>query len=289
MSKPDFAHVGYHRTATNFLQKNVFPSLSESIFMPHSAGWRFYCEGSGLGVEDARAFYAREQEGNAGDKPFLISFEGLTGTHERDDFAPAEKLKQLNPDMGIILVIRSQYEILPSLYHLHIKDRGSLDYRGFVERAISGGKCRYLAMVRRLQALFGAEAVKIMLFEDLKRSPEDFLEELCGFLRVPGVALAQPAQQVNAREPDAALRLRRVVNSSLGEASRETAFGRLLYDGAGRVAGKLDRWSQDLTGAPLAPIERESAEAPIREAYAEENRQLAELIDKPICDYGYPH
>ena len=287
MAKPDLAHIGYHRTGTNFLQNEVFPSLADAIFMPRSAGARFYHAANGL--EDARAYYAQEQETNLDDKPFLISYEGLTGTLERDDFGPAERLKQLNPGMRIILVLRSQYEILPSLYHLHIKNRGELDYGGFVERAISGGKCRYGSMVERLHALFGRDAVKVLLYEDLKRSPRNFIEELCRFLEAPCLSLSDEGQRVNARPSDAGLRARRAVNRSLGDSAQGTLWGRAVYDVAGRAADKLDDWSRSLSGAPLAPLERDEANRLIREAYAEDNRRLVDLVGRPLCDYGYPH
>ena len=105
---------------------------------------------------------------------------------------------------------------------------------------------------------------------------------------MPGVPLPEATDRVNARPSDAVLRLQRFVNDSLGEASRETSWGRLIYDATGRAAGKLDGWTRGLTGSPLAPLAPEAAHPEIHEAYAAENRRLAELIERPIRDHGYP-
>ena len=287
MGKPDIAHIGYHRTGTNFLQECLFPAMGCALFQPSQSGWRFFADETAFDQSAAQAFYAAEQRKNLDDRPFLISHESLTGTAERDDLSVPKKLHKLNGEMKVIVVLRSQYDMLRSLYHLHVKGGGTLSYAAFVTRAIEGGKSRYDVMIARLRELFGRDAVLVLLFEDLKRSPEDFATAICAFVGVDPLT-APPNRRVNASASDSALQLRRVVNDWLDIGQSPKAWKASLRDLGSAVAQKADALSLGLKGSPIAPVDTEAVQSAIHAAYVDGNRRLADMIGRPLNDYGYP-
>jgi len=285
---PQVAHIGYHRTGTNLLQKEIFPKLGDTLFQPSASGWRFFDDEAGFDEATARAFYEGEQRRNPDGKLFLISAERMTGTELGDDLSVPDKLYRLNAHMKIILVLRSQYSIFPSLYHLHVKRNGTLSYPAFLERSIEGGRCNYRAMVERLFGLFGRDAVLVLLYEELKRAPDDFIDQLCDFLGVAEDVRPRPCTQVNARHSDAVLKFRRFANATLALDRRPAPWKHHMKDLGSRAVAKADSLARRLDDRPLAPLDVDSHAPLIDAAYAEDNRRLAELIGKPLARYGYP-
>ena len=284
--KPDIAHVGYHRTGTNFLQEEVFPRLGPQIFRPSQSGQQFFADAEAFDEAAARKFYLGEQERNGAGVPFLISHERLTGTAERDDLSVPGKLHRLNPEMKIIVVVRSQFGMLRSLYHLHVKRGGTERYADYVRRLVSARRCDYWVMVSRFVDCFGRERVLTLLYEDLASSPQDFLDELCAF--IGAAPLPASDRVVNARSSDSALLVKRFMNEKLDAAGTPAAWKDSLMRAGQALALKVDRLSRDLRGGPLGEIDVGSERQAIHDAYAEGNGRLAALIGRPLGDRGYP-
>ncbi|MCG8355203.1 MAG: sulfotransferase [Kiloniellales bacterium] len=289
IAAPDIAHVGYHRTGTNLLQNHLFPGLDAHIFRPSGSGWRFFDDPESFDEPAARDFFAAEQARNPARKPLLISSERFTGTEATDDLTVAEKLHRLNPEMRIILVLRSQTDIFRSLYHLHVKGGGSLRHDAFVERMIGVGRCRYDRMVERFQALFGRERVLVLLYEDLKRASDDFAAEVLRFLKLESAAAPPLPRGVNARVSDSALRLGRAVNGATRAELRPAAWKRSLLNAGMTVANGGEQRLPQVVGRRLGTLDWSRTEPHIRQAYADCNRRAGALIERRLGDYGYPH
>ena len=82
LPKHDFYHIGYHKTATKLLKRHVFPQL-------------------------------RPEMDKAGIS--LLSREGLSGSLFEDDLTVPQEIAAVNPEAKIIICIRSQYTIFPSI------------------------------------------------------------------------------------------------------------------------------------------------------------------------------
>ncbi len=288
MGKPDIAHVGYHRTGTNFLQKRVFPLLDNKVFRARTSGRRFFTDERGFDEEGARAYFESEQVRNTEAKPLLVSDERFTGTRERDDLSIPGKLKRLNEEMRVVVVLRAQPDIFRSLYHLHVKTGGSRSYEDFVRHVVAAGRCDYEAMVRCLMDNFGPERVRILLYEDLKRSPQNFIDEFCDFLGVDRVRLSEEPPKTNARESDAVLRYRRLANQKIHTGQPLRGWRRAVYGLGDRAVMRFDAAARQLVRWPLGEIDRDAGKDLILSRYAESNRRLSALIDRPLGDYGYP-
>ena len=286
MRKPDIAHVGYHRTGTKFLQWHVFSRLEEHVFVGQNIGAHWLNHVEEITLEGAQAYFTGEQARNAEDKPFLISQERLSGHAFKDDLAVPRVFADMNPQMKIILVLRSQYDIFRSLYHLHAKVGGPRHYGDFVAAAAEGGRCDYLAMVERYRAFFGADQLLVLLFEELKQARQDFVARICAFMAVPSVAIPEDVPAVNPSPSDAVLRYQRLANAALGlDGETRRRDWRHALRNAGETGIKR---AERLCSRPLSKLNLDAERARIEARYAPGNRRLAELIGKPLGDYGYP-
>lgn len=279
-SGPDIAHIGYHRTGTNFLQHRVFAALQDQIFLPRSSGWWFFDEPGSFDEAAARAYFDEEHCKNPEGRPAVISAERLSGTIEVDDFSVAENLRRLNPAMRIIVVLRAQPDIFRSLYYLHVKDRGSLSFPDFVDRLTENRRCDYLAMVEHLFGIFGRQSVLVLLYEDLRANPKRFVDTICAFVGVTPPSGLDLSELVNAAASASEIQLRRRLNA-VG------AVGPLGKLGI-KLARKADSLSEAIAGRPIAPINVEGVRERITEAYGDRNRALATLLERPLGDFGYP-
>lgn len=169
-----FIHIGLHKTATTFLQNEVFPKFKEvkyyNLLKAHN--------------RQALLLAATEENGK-----ILISDEDLSGSpltfgskvEERERMAYA--LKKLIPDAKIIVGIRDKKSWYNSVkkHILRVKP-----YRG-EEEIEDSFDCCYLdfeGYINLLRQLFGKKNIYVYKFENLKQSPDKFVEGICNFIGV---------------------------------------------------------------------------------------------------------
>lgn len=161
------------------------------------------------------------------DGKVLISWEAFTH-NVADRGLIAARLKELFPDAKILFVIRNQLDSIESMYHFLVEqgggninpaygrpsvrslrawlsDQEDFSYRSYLETL------RYDEMYGLYAGLFSAENVKVLLFEDLQKNPQDFLDELGAFLSV-GHIPADLMQKRNARASAALVRAFKIRN-----------------------------------------------------------------------------
>ncbi|GFK94846.1 hypothetical protein NNJEOMEG_02694 [Fundidesulfovibrio magnetotacticus] len=144
-------HVGYHKTATTWLQKHYFPTLADDL----------------------------TRQGTA-----LFSQEGLSGDFLFDAPETAARLAQLGLPAKAIICLRNQRTAVPSLYWTYVKCRGRLSYRNYMQTLVRNGKFRYATMVEAYFRAFGPENVLVLLYEDFQATPQAFLASILAFLNL---------------------------------------------------------------------------------------------------------
>ncbi|WP_019503966.1 sulfotransferase [Pleurocapsa sp. PCC 7319] len=100
----------------------------------------------------------------------------------------SERIYKLNPKCKIIVTLREPVSRLVSFY-LHMKQRGEIKPDVSFSEAISQKKILqdtslYYFHLSRWIKTFGADNVQVIFFERLKKSPEDFAQDLCNKLDI---------------------------------------------------------------------------------------------------------
>lgn len=205
-----YIHIGMPRTATTFLQQEIFPHLPEIEF--YGLDETHYSEAFNQLQFADDTFYdsnkitevKRKWKGNK----ILLSNENFIGqsTHFNhiNRSIIAIRLKAAFPDAKILLVLRNQIDLLASLYAINLqwKETRKIDdftWEPFQEKpqniggpassyfnTLEGYECldgyNYVPLIELYQSLF--KDVKVLLFEDFIHQPELFSTQLADFFGV---------------------------------------------------------------------------------------------------------
>jgi Sulfotransferase family len=297
-------HIGFHKTGTTALQRGFFPKIP-GTFLTRSGpdGPTFYREissnlcraGDDAYDEDgARRFFKDVLSGQP--EPLVISDEGLSGTIRwgGSNWArTAERLHRLMPTAKILVCIRHQGTMINSLYAHYVNQGGHVRLATFLADQAPGytfdlDHLSYDRLVRRYQELFGPEQVKVLPYERLLTSREEFMGEISSFIGV-------------APDPDG-FGLE-IVNKSLSGPSRwvlrksNRLFRRSPYNR--RPPLGHHPWARDLRyrlqGIEARLASRRSGAThipplvqPLMRQYEESNAKLVELTGLALGELGYP-
>lgn len=294
---PDIFHIGYQRTGTTWMQKGLFPMLSDYLIFPDTRQWEIYFATS---PEEVKGIYDEFGSDNTRDKVLIESEEGLSGGRFRDYTEMARKIAWVNPDAKILINIRSQYTMFPSLYSLYVKKGGIMPYDVYVRLLLENRKLDYWSLVSTYLDVFPKHKVKIMLYEDLLDDPNKYVKGLLDWIGIVSeIELPVPDEKHrNSGKPGEYLIIQKFFNLTLGFPwiTRKVTYGKSRelrnrlqlrsklswpfiaamekLGRAGILVGK-----HKLTGPVLQEIE---------ELYSPGNIQLFRHLGRDIKDSGYP-
>lgn len=299
IEKSIFIHIGLHKTGTTFLNSEVYPRLRDVTHLgkPYDLDdpLRLMIEDVMLSaygefdVDAARAVLA----GIYGKLPasahkISISEGRLSLPNHADRTIIAERLREVFGAATIILTLRRQPEFLESLYYQAIGARNArLGYADWVQQfADHGGKrsfnlLNYHALVEAYARAFGAENVKVLLYEQLREDREGFARTLAEIFGVDSELLLghidKPARNTRMTRGHATL-LRQPTLARIANAARSTLPKPVL---------DIARGVLDLTGraATVLPADLENA---VLADPRVSNRELARKYDLPLAKFGYP-
>lgn len=233
MAQPVAVHIGYHKTATTWLQHDVFPR--HQALHPYVAGrvWNdpflrcIVAESDGeFDAERARVAYETGLLRLGGLEPsdvVVVSAERLSGhaaSGGYDTFRIAERLHATLPAARVLIVVRSQIDMIESEYRQLVGE----GYPGRISSLWSSdawktasfdlGHYEYDRLVREYHGRFGPDQVAVFTYEGIVAERDRFLDRLADFL---GVAPFERGTDDNAREvhpglPNRSLALLRAMN-----------------------------------------------------------------------------
>jgi hypothetical protein len=188
-------HVGYHKTGTNWLQKQLFRREDRgftwlSLSKKHSDFvWvddfdfepgRYRAE---LGPRIERAW--------ATGRVPVVSSERLSGNPHSGGFDSrklADRLHAAFPDARILIVIREQRAMILSAYGQYVKAGGACSLRDYVhgprDHRLPWFRLehfRYDRLIGYYQSLFGPERVLVEAYERFRTEPESYVRRICDF------------------------------------------------------------------------------------------------------------
>lgn len=304
--KSAIVHLGYHKTATTWLQAQVFPRATSHDFIPRRTVQEAFLAPAGLHFspeQAAQVLGLRER-----DRPVLLSEENLSGYIHNGGLhgflAPemARRIKAVLPDARIVVFIRNQFDVCRASYAQYVSGGGTWGAPRYFETArhVRGALTRpwkapafefehfeYDRLVAHYDALFGADRVHVYPYEWL-HDRGALLARLSGDL---GLALEDlPAGDARANRSlgGIGMAVMRKVNlftrQSVVNKDRivDLPGGQVLRHGAKWLVSRLPGLNRGPARLPDRLRQR------IAEHYPQSNQRLLALRDLPLGELGYP-
>lgn len=209
---PDFIGVGPPRTATTWLHEVLsgHVGLPEGIKESDFFVWQY-----SKGLE----WYATHFRNCPSDRPI--------GEFSPNYFAGAQTRERIARDIPGCKIICTLRDPVERTYSHYRKMREGEYFSGTFEECLEKRPgmlnwSKYASQIGEWRRLFRAENVLVLIQDDLKSNPQDYLNQVCDFIQIPRIQLANSASQdkmVNAipslpRNPRIA-RLARIVRDRL--------------------------------------------------------------------------
>lgn len=298
-------HVGYHKTATTWMQQRLFhpehgfqqladhPEIFEHVVQPH--GLHF----DPKGMQD---LIIQKLTSCAPGLVPVVSSEIMSGHHflgGRESEVYAQRLAQIveglpgGANTKVLISIRNQLRILPSCYMQYVLRGGTMPYDLFFKGtnvpgyfAFDPRHFEYHHLVARYQRLFGAENVYVLPQESLQKDMEAAAADLARFVgaeQFQGLSEAATRVQSPSYPEYAAPMLRRInhVQTSTLNPTPIVSLGNTPY-------GLYKLFGYALKTPPLATVlkGKKPVSAYVRQqfkgVYDASNRHLADLITHPV-------
>jgi len=306
MPNPLLIHVGFHKTGTTWLQRQLFRCERAGYTAPWGpqAGLAVdtFVTGSPFRFDPAAArevFQPGRDEAERQGLVPVLSNEALCGSEaprQQYERSVADRLRETFPEGRILITIRKQKSAILSHYRQHLM-RGSSDrIREYLpEPPFKPGfapHCQlahfeYDLFVGYYQSLFGADRVLVATLEQLQADRAGYVRRLGAFLGLDGGHVPDaPADRVGWK--GASLSFKRWCNR----------FGLGIPDWSGpraslesRVISRLGRWvgrcSPRALDARLEDDLRAYVDRRVGTYFAGSNERLAALADLDLRAWGY--
>tara|TARA_B110000285_G_C15142469_1_gene631908 strand:- start:7235 stop:8233 length:999 start_codon:yes stop_codon:yes gene_type:complete len=242
MKKEVYLHIGFQKTASTYLQDNVFPHFEGVKFVNKN---KYVNKWLGcLRSFDTSYFhnknniYKKLESEYSESQKFLISKEVLVGNpfaNFSDNTSIAHTLKKSFPDAKILLIIRKQDDLLNYLYSLYLKFGGRKKIKDFLyygensfthsglytlenrDQAlppigVSPHSLNYYNIISNYIELFGKENIKIIPYELLKYKPKEFITEIEKFLEITEQNIKINSTTVNQNNMGGEVKFMRFLN-----------------------------------------------------------------------------
>lgn len=305
MTAPLLLHVGYHKTATTWMQRSLFvPAHGYRPVMGHEEAWALLVRPHGLRFDPgpARALLAGRLAGLAPGEVPVVSSEILSGLPfqgGRESEAYAARLREVAPEARILVSIRAQLSILPSVYMQYVRRGGTMTPAAFFAGepglgyfGFSPEHFEYDALVARYQDLFGAANVFVLPQEALRRDLDGAAAALARFAGNGAFAGLAPGarEATGASDPEHAVPVLRRINHV-----RATVLNPAPMLGLGQASETLFRaasWALRRPAVAALLGDRRAVTAEVRRRFTgrfeASNARLAALCAHPIDLSSYP-
>jgi hypothetical protein len=293
-------HVGYHKTASTWMQRHLFDNrdaglrmpwtfdeIVDALVRPHPLAW---CADTARRGLDAAAPAAPEE-----DAAPVISCEELSGNPHAGGLQSttlAHRLAEVFPEARILIVIRRQVDALVSTYKQYVRRGGVLSARRYFEPPAEHFRMpayrvehhQYHRLVGLHQRLFGPERVRVLPMERFVAAPREFIADVAAFAggRDPG-PLDHPRERASGSALATAIqrRLNRVLQRDDVNPAGLLRLGRLPY-----AMVRADRLLAPLSRGADARLRR-YVESFARGRFAESNHATESLTGLDLDALGY--
>ncbi len=277
---PDVFHVGFHKTASSFLQKAVFSAHPE-IELRGTQKYFLNKELFNRGIGYYEQMFTKPFDEK---KMIVESEEKLSGTifNKGDRDEKAKVIKEYFPSSKVVLFIRSQLTMIESVYKQYLIEGGSLSFNDFYKSEQGCGSkewLKYFDIINLYNDLFGVN-FRVFIYENIVRDFDGTLNDLFNFIGVkPFLVKNEPMNRgatvfvsnfyrmlnfCSQKHPiikDCCLKLRHVIDFA------DNNIVKHLYKKT-YLSGEQKKFLWDF--------------------YEQDNLSLSNLINVDLSQYGYP-
>ena len=307
-------HIGYHKTATTWLQKELF-SPSSKFFYPlskdewpkHLGKYFIYDEEGYLlspfqSRKDAflKEFESIRKKYKNDTRVGVISNERLSGNPHSGGFdarSIADRIHESLPDATVFCVIRRQQDIILSMYMQYLKIGGTDSLERYLCRKYDGkrpgfspGYLNYIDLVNYYTELFGRDHLLVLPFELFREAPGKFIGAVCKTLSLNDEIAIPKADRVHNKHLDDFIRLKFPGLNKFAIRSSVNGYSTLRIPGIDRAIGLAARSFGSL-GLRLTEKfrdrSREFINSFVGDKYETGNRILSSKIGIDLSKYGY--
>lgn len=299
-------HIGYPKTATSFLQHNVFEADPQLLSMSRRSIRDHFLEPGGLDFDSGRTKSWLNQcrcEARDTRRQLVLSDEGLSGsiyTGGSGGYVTKEvatRIQQVVPDAHVLIVIRNQLDLIESAYRQYVRRGGTLTFIKYLtdrgtNYKLPGFRFRHLdyhALVELYRSLFFPDRVHVMTYEALREDPDRFLKDLALVLGVQALS-SRSSTPSNVSSSATSVVLARLTNHFYGK--NRLNHGAIFH--IPWVHSALARLYRRIDGFKYAELPSHRVQlsdrnrARVAQRYREGNRRLEQLTGIPLSAQGYP-
>ncbi len=208
----ELIHIGYHKTASTWLQENLFDNEASGfkrfISQREIRDKLILVNGLDFNEEEFKDYYKSLVND---DSCSVISNERLSGNPHSggyDSKEIADRLKACFPEGKILIVIREQKDMILSTYIQYVRAGGACALHDYLEPSKRNQAImplfnyeyfNYYRLVNYYQKLFCKKSVLVLPFELFKNEPEVFAKKISNFASVKGLEELPFAKKTNKR------------------------------------------------------------------------------------------
>jgi hypothetical protein len=296
-------HIGYHKTATTWFQKAIWPSLESHDWVPRKVTQEALLEPPGMHFDPAEARRVLQLDSRT--KPVVLSEENLSGyihnggLHGLVGPEMARRIHDVLPDARIVVFIRNQPDVIRASYSQYVAGGGTygLDkYLHTYERVYGALRAPFKApafewehfeydrLIALYDSTFGRENVFVYCYEWLKQ-PEALFARLEADLGIHFPAGIAARRGANVSHSETGMNALRVANRFTRQSVSNKDW--VMDPPGGHALRNVVRFFlKAVPGGPFRLPKRVVHE--IVGYYAPSNRRLAGLRDLPLAELGYP-
>lgn len=293
--QPLLIHVGYHKTATTWMQRRLFvPALGYRQIMDHDEIFAHFVRPHAFAYDPAAAAAAVRQA-LAAAPPELVpvmSSEILCGNPffgARESVEVARRLQAAAPGARILITIREQVGAIASTYMQYLQRGGALTAPAFFAETpvvgypvFSHDHFRYDRFLALYADLFGAENVLVCNQEQLARDQIGFVQRIATFVGQTGEVdpTAINSERTGVSYPEYGAGALRFINHFRTGPAGPTALpdlggaGEFLYRGVGKLLRSKPLVGAFGNGKPVTDYVRQRYAG----VFVDSNRRLRVMV-----------
>lgn len=218
-------HIGFPKTATTFLQRNVFPAIDKINYVDYKTCARIFPPLIYLDDLDYdHSEVEKIMEQYMKDETNLFSFEALCGAPFIYKGLGRSRIAGRLKELGfgkIIITVREQVEVIDSIYRQYIVQGGVVKFKDFLNRdkkwdlyrrSFNLAYLNYSKLIDLYKAEFGKDNVLVLTHNELISDKRAYVSKIAEFIGVDIDYAQIPQSQENSSLSNLAINTLRIVN-----------------------------------------------------------------------------